>query len=170
MSMFKFHDSNFLNGFNRPDVVATETMSNGYQFKIVDNNAVAHETASDVQSGDGYVMMNIIDKPEVLNTDDFCVKAGEYVRAFRLKDFVGLKVDISADLVSDAYSTVSAGDYLVGRSEADTSGTMLWKKVADPSSYSIYLEVIEKTPFGSFTVDLDGGVVPGGYLCEIKAN
>lgn len=170
MSLFKFHDSNFLNGYNRPEVTATANTYNGYQFKLVDDVATVFTDATDVQAGDQYVMYNIIDKPEILNTDEYCVESGEYIRAFRLADFVGQKIDISADLVTDAYGDVEIGDYLVGRSTADTTDTMKWKVVEDSSNYAIYLEVLKKTTFGAFTVDADGGTVLGGYLCEIKSN
>lgn len=170
MSMFKFHDSNYLNGFNRSDVKATVDTYNGNQFKIYNDTAVPYTNATEVQAGDGYVMMNIIDKPEITSTDSYKVVANEYIRAFRLKDFVGLEVDLSADLVSDAWASVSVGDTLVGRSAADTTETMGWKKAADVSSYEIYLVVKAKTTFGSFTVDAGGGTVEGGYLCEIKSS
>lgn len=169
MSMFKFHDSNYLNGFNRADIVATVDTYNGNQFKIVNDTAVPFTNATEVQGGDGYVMMNIIDKPEVINTDDYKVVAGQYIRGFRLKDFVGQEVDLSEDLVSDAWADVAVGNTLVGRSVADTTATMEWKKLADITGYEIYLVVKAKTTYGSFTVDKSGGAVKGGYLCEIKS-
>lgn len=167
--MFKFHDSNYLNSFNRPDVKATVDTYNGNQFKVHNDTAVPFTNATEVQAGDAYVMMNIIDKPEVLNTDDYKVVANEYIRAFRLKDFVGQEVDIAANLISDAFADVSVGNYLVGRSAADTTNTMGWKKAADVTGYEIYLVVKAKTTFGTFTVDAGGGAVKGGYLCEIKS-
>lgn len=170
MSMFKFHDSNFLNGFNRSDIVATVDTYNGNQFALSNDTAVPFTNAAGVQTGDGYVMMNIIDKPEILNTDDYYVTAGEYIRAFRLKDYVGLEVDLSEDLISDAWADVAVGNYLVGRSADDTTETMGWKKAADVSSYEIYLVVKAKTTFGSYTTDKAGGTVKGGYLCEIKSS
>ena len=164
MSMFKFHDSNFLGKSNHPEITATVDTYNGNQFKLVGDTAVPHATAAEVQAGDGYVMMNIIDKPEILNTDDYKVVSGEYIRAFRLKDFVGEKVDLTADIVSDAFADIAVGDTLVGRSSADTTSPMEWKKLADVTGYEVYLKVIKKTTFGLFTID---GTVAGGYLCKI---
>jgi hypothetical protein len=169
MSLFKFHDSNYLNVSNRPEISATTTTYNGEQFKLVGDTAVPHATATEVQAGDAYVMLNIIDKPEIKNTDDYCVKSGERIRAYRLKDIVGLQLDLSADLVTDAFSTVTTGAFLVGRSIADTTDTMGWKVVADVTGYEVYLKVERKTTFGSFTVDKNNGTVAGGYLVTVKS-
>ena len=169
MSLFKFHDSNFINTFNNPTIVATVDTYNGYQFAVIDGEAVAFANAAAAEVGDIYVMNNIIDKPEILNTDSYKVSDGEYIRGFRLKDFVGLSVDMSADLVTDAFAGVSVGDTLIPRATSeDTTNTMKWKKAADVSDYVIYLEVTKKTTFGAFTVDGDGGTVAGGYVCEVK--
>ena len=168
MSLFKFHDSNFLEGYNRPDILATVDTFNGNQFKVVADQAVPFATDVEAETGDIYVMNNIIDKPEILNTDAYKVGAGEYIRGFRLKDFAGQKLDMSADLIVDAFAGVVAGDKLVPRVTADTTSIPKWKKVADVSAYQTYLQVVKKTTFGAFTVDAAGGTVAGGYLAEIK--
>jgi len=167
MSMFKFHDSNFLGKSNHPEIVATVNTYNGNQFKLVGDTAVPYATDAEVKLGDGYVMMNIIDKPEILNTDDYKVGVGEFVRSFRLKDFIGEKVDLTSDLVTDAFSTVAVGDTLVGRCAADTTNTMGYKKVADVTGYEIYFVVTKKSTFGTFTIDKNGATVSGGYVCKI---
>lgn len=171
MSLFKFHDSNFINGYNKPNIVATVDTYNGNQFAVVNGEAVPFADAASAQAGEIYVMNNIIDKPEILNTEDYKVKAGEFIKGFRLKDYVGLEVDMSADLVTDAFAGVNVGDKLVPRTTADTTDTMKWKVVAelDLPNYEVYLEVVKKTSFGAFTIDAGGGDVPGGYLCEIKS-
>jgi len=170
MSLFKFHDSNFLNGFNKPNVVAIADTYNGYQFNVVSDTQVIVPDLATAKLGDIYVMLNIIDKPEITNTSDYKVVSGEYIRAFRLKDFVGQQFDMSADLATTAFADVAVGNYLVGRSVADTTDTMKWVEVADPSTYEIYLKVIKKTTFGAFTVDAAGGTVAGGYVVEVMAN
>lgn len=168
MSMFKFHDSNYLYKSNHPDVTATVTTYNGNMFKIVTtagvDTAVPFATDAEVKAGDAYVMLNVIDKPEILNTEDYCVNSGEHIRAYRLKDFVNEKIDVSADLVTDAFSTVSVGDTLVGRCAADTTNTMGLKKVTDLTGYGMHYVVVAKTTFGAFTAD---GNVPGGYLLKV---
>ena len=170
MSLFKFHDSNFLNGYNKPNVVAIANTYNGYQFNVVSDTQVIVPDLATAKLGDIYVMFNIIDKPEIINTDEYKVVAGEYIRAFRLKDLVGQQFDMSADLITDAFADVAVGNYIIGRSVADTTNTQKWTKTADPSTYEIYLKVIRKTTFGSFTIDAGGGTVPGGYVVEVMAN
>ncbi len=167
MSLFKFYDTNFMKVPNHPEVVASAVTYNGNQFKLVDDVATVHATAAEVQAGDIYVMLNIIDKPEIKNTDEYCVTAGENIRAFRLKDCVGLKFDMSADCLTDAFADVSEGDLLVGRSAADTTDTMKWKVLADVTDYEVYLKVVKKTTFGAFTIDAGGGTVAGGYVVEV---
>ena len=164
MSLFKFHDSNYLNKSNHPEITATVDTYNGNQFKLVGNTAVPHATVAEVQAGDGYIMANIIDKPEILNTDDYKVSNGGYIRAYRLKDFAGEKFDMSADLVSDAFASVTVGSKLVGCSAVDTTSPMEWKVAADVTDYAVYLEVVAKSTFGAFTIDKNGGAVAGGYV------
>jgi len=170
MSLFKFHDSNFINGFNKGNVLAIANTYNGNQFNVVSDTQVKVPDLATAKLGDIYVMLNIIDKPEILNTEDYYVIANEYIRAFRLKDFVGQQFDMSADLVTDAYADVAVGNYIIPRSVADTTNTMLWTKTADPSTYAIYLKVIKKTTFGAFTVDAGGGTVAGGYVVEVMSH
>jgi hypothetical protein len=99
MSLFKFNDSNFLHGSNISDVVATANTYNGYQFKIVADEAVAIATDAEAKTVDIYVMNNIINKPEIENTDDYYVVDGENIRAWRLKNHIGQKINMSQDLV-----------------------------------------------------------------------
>jgi len=168
MSLFKFHDTNYITYPNHPEVVASADTYNGYQFKLVGDTATVFANATEVKTGNGYIMFNIIDKPETWNTDDYKVVSGQYIRAFRLKDLVGQKLDMSSDLVTDTYSTVSVGDKFVGRSTADTTSTFKWKKDA-ASDYNIYLEVMSKSTFGTFTSDGAGGTVAGGYVVIVRA-
>lgn len=172
MSLFKFNDSNFINGYNTPNIKATSDTYNGNVFATTYVSGVLSATpladATAAQAGDFYVMMNIIDKPEILNTSDYKVTSGEFIRGFKFKDFIGQEVNLSADLVTDTYSGVSVGDKLVPRTLADTTNTMKWK-VDAASSYEVYLEIVKKNTFGAFTVDAGGGTVAGGYLCVIKS-
>jgi len=169
MSLFKFHDSNFLTVPNKPNVLAIGNTYNGNQFNVVSDTQVVVPDLATAKLGDIYVMCNIIDKPEILNTEDYKVIAGEYIRAFRLKDCVGLQFDMSADLVTDTYADVAVGNYIIPRSVEDTTNTKLWTKIANPSTYAIFLKVISKSTFGAFTIDAGGGTVPGGYVVEVMA-
>lgn len=169
MSLFKFHDSNFLTVPNKPNVLAIADTYNGYQFNVVSDKQVVVPDLATAKLGDIYVMFNIIDKPEILNTEDYKVVKDEYIRAFRLKDLVGQQFDMSADLLTDDFADVAVGALVVGRSTADTTDTMKWSKLADVTGYEVYLKVIKKTTFGAFTVDAGGGTVPGGYVVEVMS-
>jgi hypothetical protein len=175
MSLFKFHDSNFLTVPNKPNVVAIADTYNGYQFNITADTQVLVPNVASAKLGNMYVMCNIIDKPEIENTDDYKVVAGEYIRAFRLKDCVGLQFDMSADLITTAYADVSVGDDLVpeedaGDGDGDGNSPMKWIKSASAAQFTVYLKVIKKTTFGAFTIDANGGTVAGGYVVEVMAN
>lgn len=165
--MFSFYDTNFIGKSNYPDIKATVDTYNGYQFKLDSGTAVANATADDIKAGEIYFMYNIIDKPEIENTEDYYVEANEYIRAFRLKDFAGMSFNFSSDLVTDTYATVNVGDKLVGRSTANTTDTMKWNVAADVTGYSVYLEVMKKTTFGTFTYQKGAGTIPGGYIVKV---
>lgn len=99
MGLVKFQDSNAIKGFNAPQFKATVDTYNGYAFKIVADEAVSFATDAEAKALDIYMMNGIIDKPEILNTNDFKTVDGEALRAFRLKDFVGRQINLSQDLV-----------------------------------------------------------------------
>ena len=99
MSLFKFNSTNAINKPNHADVVATADLYKGEQFVIVAGEAVASADDAAAKIAEIYIMDNIIDQPEVLNTDDFHVGDGDYVRGRRLRDFSEQKIDISQDLV-----------------------------------------------------------------------
>lgn len=124
MSLFKFHDSGFVNGFHGSNIEASTDTYNGYQFSVSGDEAVPFEDADDAKAGDIYVMMNIIDKPEISNTDDYKVVDGEKIRAFRLKDYVGKKVDMSQDLIyfRDTGTKQAETATVAGTIEADGVG------------------------------------------------
>lgn len=165
--MFSFYDTNFMDKPNHPEIVATLDTYNGYQFKLSGDTAVPNATADDVKAAETYIMLNIIDKPDLDNTSDYYVTAGEYIRAYRTKDLADLSFNMSSELATDTYSTVSVGDTFVGRSTADTTDTMKWKKVASVAGYSVYLEVLKKTTYGAFTYQNGVGTIPGGYLVKL---
>lgn len=99
MSLFKTHDTNFIGKANHPNIVATVDTYPGYVFGITAGEAVAVADDTAALTAEFYVMTNIIDQPEILNTDDYHVSDGEHIRATRLKDLAELKVDMSQDLV-----------------------------------------------------------------------
>lgn len=148
--MFKFGTIGaFKQVRNNPRTKAEVDLVNGQV--VLPNDATglaATPNSEDEAKGDVYVVYNIIDKPEIRNSSDFKVLAGEHVRAFRLADLVGLPVELNDEVVADEYDTLAKGDVLVPAGD----GTGKWVKadgaaiIAD--EYQVKLEILEKTTFG----------------------
>lgn len=171
MGLFKFQNySAIKNAQDNPRILATENTYNGYVFKVYDGatgteSATPCSDATDAKTAEVYVMMNIVDKPEIDNYSDYYVISGEYIRGIRLKNLKGEKVEMSSDLVVDTYSAVSVGDTLIPCSLDDTGNTMKWKKSV-VTGHEVCLVVTKKNTFGVFTIDGSGG----GYECRITSN
>ena len=176
MGLFKFQNySAIKNAQDNPRVVATLETVNGNIFGVSDVANAGGTASVETQvpfanaaaaQGEVWVMMNIVDKPETRNYADYSVLAGEYIRAFKLNSVIGEKVEMSGDLViADAVDPVVVGTALVPTVDADTPNLMVWKSIAAPAGYSVYLEVTAITTFGLFAID-NAGV---GYECKIKS-
>ena len=150
--MIKFKDSNFLTVPNHPEIKVGvgQTIPNGGVFTVSGDTTVV-PLATDKEL---FIAVNVIDKPDLKNTNDFQLKAGDFAKAYRMKDLVGLKFDMDATLVSDAYSTITVGETLV------PDGTK-WK-VGTIATGGVGFEVYEKNTFGMFTTykgtDVAGGL------------
>ena len=118
---------------------------------------------AEAKTGQVWVAMNIVDKPETLNYDDYQLEIGEYIRAFNLNNMIGEYVEMSSDLCTTLFENISEGDILVPIPIG--SNNMKWKKTTD-TGYGVCFEVVDKTTFGTFTIDGFGG----GYTCRIKSN
>lgn len=176
MGLFKFQNySAIKNAQDNPRVIASATSVNGNVFGIVDTPNLAGTSTTEVQvafadaaaaKGEVWVMNNIVDKPELDNYADYNVTAGEYIRAFKLNNLVGEKVELSSDLVVPAAGVAAAVGVALVPCDAtnDAANPMSWKTIADPADYSVYLEITGLTTFGLFTVD-NSGV---GYEAKIK--
>jgi hypothetical protein len=170
MGLFKFQNySAIKNAQDNPRVVARATSVNGYVFGIADSNGAETQTAfadATAAKGEVWVMMNIVDKPELDNYTDYNVVSGEYIRAFKLNNLVSEKVELTSDLIVDSVGTgVVVGSHLVPCNATDNAATpMKWKTIVDPTGYSVYLEVTALTTFGLFTIDNSGA----GYEAKIK--
>jgi hypothetical protein len=176
MGLFKFQNySAIKNAQDNPRVIASATTVNGNVFSVVDTANAASTGTTEVQTifanadaakGEVWVMNNIVDKPELDNYADYNVTAGEYIRAFKLNNLVGEKVELSSDLVVPAAGVDAAvGVALVPCNlNDDAANPMSWKTIDDPDGYSVYLEITGLTTFGLFTVD-NSGV---GYEAKIK--
>ena len=176
MGLFKFQNySAIKNVQDNPRVIAAVETVNGNVFGITDTANAANTATTEVQTpfanaaaaqGDVWVMMNIVDKPEVRNYADYSVLAGEYIRAFKLNSVIGEKVELSSDLVINGGGVAPAvGVALVPTVNADAPNLMIWKTIANPIGYSCYLEITGITTFGLFTIDNTGV----GYEAKIKS-
>lgn len=176
MGLFKFQNySAIKNAQDNPRVIATVETVNGNVFGVGDNVVVGGVTLKEAQvpfanaaaaQGDVWVAMNIVDKPEIRNYADYSILAGEYIRAFKLNNLIGEYVELSGDLViADGVDPIVVGTALVPTDATDTPNLMVWKSVANPAGYSVYLEVTDITTFGLFTIDNTGV----GYECKIKS-
>lgn len=157
--MFKFGTIGmFQRAKNNPRVQCNSNLKIGYAFTI-DNNgshyteeAIAFADAATAKLGDVWVCYNIIDKPELQNTTDYVVTAGEYIRAFKLDDLMGYPVELSTDLCSTALASVAVGDILVPEATS-----FKWVKEAT-ADYKVGLEVLKKTVYNGKDT---------GYLCKV---
>lgn len=133
---------------NNPRCKAVTELLNGLAVKLDEANktVAVPAAAADAQAGDIYVAFNIVDKPEVRNTNDFKIEADEYVRAFRLADLVDLPVLLGEKVLSTSYSTIAKGDVLVP--EAATGKWIVADGTTIVSTdYAIGLEVVDKNTF-----------------------
>jgi hypothetical protein len=112
---------------------------------IVSANLTAKTVAlptTTTAKGDVWLVMNRIDKPEILKPNDYTIEIGEFPRIFNVKSLNGKMLDLDTDQVATAYASISAGDKLT----ADTAGKLA--VTADVSAHETYFEVIEKNTFG----------------------
>lgn len=142
MSIVKFQNySGLKNEQHTPRAIADVDMKNGYAVVIKFANGV--ETAvlpvGDEVKGDIWFVHNTITTPELLNYDDFVVKAGKPVRAFNYENAKREIVEVSGDLVT---GDVEIGDVLV----ATTTGG--YEVPVDATGYKIQLEVIDLNTIG----------------------
>lgn len=164
MSLFKFQNySAIKNAQDNPRGVATVELKNGYLVTIKDNEGGVKEAitllgATDKVGAGVWVVGNIVNKPEILNTDDFVIKVGEPARCFNLAKQIGEILEISGDLVDGDVADVNVGDILVP-GEAG-----IWEAYVT-GDYEVGLEVTDITTFGTFT--LDGGLGLEGKLVKI---
>jgi len=176
MGLFKFQNYSAIKNLqDNPRVEAVVETVNGNIFGVGDNVVSGARTIKEAQvlftdkassQGDVWVAMNIVDKPEIRNYADYSILAGEKIRAVKLNNHKGEIVELSGDLVIDSGALPPAvGVALVPTVAADAPDLMIWKTIADPTGYDVYLEITAVTTFGLFTID-NAGV---GYECKIKS-
>ena len=92
------------------------------------------------------IVMNTIDKPEILEPNDFTIEIGENPRLFTLASLKDRVLDMDMDQVTGTYASIAEGDYLV----ADTDGKLkVVPKATGVADYKEYLQVIEKTTYNA---------------------
>ena len=92
------------------------------------------------------IVMNTIDKPEILEPNDFTIEIGENPCLFTLVSLKDRVLDMDMDQVTGTYASIAVGDYLV----ADTDGKLkVVPKATGVADYKEYLQVIEKTTYNA---------------------
>jgi hypothetical protein len=159
--MFKFATIGaFKQVRNNPRCKATMDVKDGMVVLPDDatGNAPVPATAADAQK-EVWIVGNIIDKPEVLDSKTFVVANGEPVRAFLASDAKELPVEIDDSVLVDSYASLAVGDVLVAAGD----GSGKWVKADGTtivaSTYKVNLKIIEKTAYGD-----------NGLYCVVKVN
>ena len=103
--MLKFGTIGGFKASNNPRVTCASNITVGQAFQIttVGNNetATAFANAGAVRDASAvWVALNIIDQPELLNSNDFVIPIGDEIRAFKLNDIIGLTVELSNSIIN----------------------------------------------------------------------
>lgn len=153
--MFKYGTLGGLrNAKDNPRTKAVQELFNGMVVipDDVTGEAPVPATAADAK-GEVYVVNNIVDKPEIRNSTDFKIEAGEFVHADLVSAVAELPVQIDESVLVTAYADVAVNDILV----ASGDGSGKWVK-ADGTAiiaadYRVNLVVTKKTAFGQNGLD-----------------
>lgn len=92
------------------------------------------------------IVMNTIDKPEILEPNDFTIEIGENPRVFTLDSIKNRIIDMDMDQVTGTYADIEEGDFLV----ADTDGKLkVVPKATGVTDYKEYFVITEKTKYNA---------------------
>lgn len=140
--MIKFRELGaYKNAKNIGYCKATVEMHNGQaaEFDLAAKTA-KHPTAA--TTAGLAIVMNSIEKPEILSPNEYVIEVGEYPRLFTLESLKGEILDMDMDQVNGTYSTdIDAGVKLTPK----TDGT--WEVKSSVTGYPAYLEVVDLTSF-----------------------
>ena len=147
--MFKFGTIGGFKASNNPRVTCATDVVNGQAFSIVTDGiqetATAFANSNAVRdASEVWVVFNVIDRPELLNSDDFVIPAGSPIRAFKLNDIIGLTVELSMDVITGAV-VPDVNAILIPDDD------MNWRiavSPADDGDYPLALQVMGQTTFG----------------------
>lgn len=124
-----------------PDTI-TNGVKNGYAVTYSEKTKTIALPTTDTAKSDGLaIVMNVIDKPETLDPDDYTVEVGEFARLFRLDSLANRLLVMNDLAVTTAYTDIAVDDTLV----VGTDGK--WVKETTLTGYAYYLTVIEKNNF-----------------------
>lgn len=139
--MVKFREiGTYKNAVNIGYCVANGEMHNGQVVEFDVATKVAKAPTNAKAKGLALVM-NSIEKPEILNPNDYVIENGELPRLFTLESLKDRIVDMDMDQVKGAYSAIEVGKKLV----PTTSGEL--EVVEAVTGYAAYFEVVDLTSF-----------------------
>lgn len=110
MYMFKFHTIGAYNRqVNIPDATADVALKNGLGVNFDEGTRKATLHAKGLKP---YVVMNLLDKPELASPNDYTIEVGEYARLFDVDSLAGLTVEFDSDATGDTIADLKPGDTL----------------------------------------------------------
>lgn len=131
----------FKNVQNIPYCKADVNLKVGMGVVLDKVNKTAKLPTADEAKITSYIVTNIVDQPEIRNSNDFVVKKGDYVRADDLRTVNGMEVEFAASEITGGTTTLAKGD-LIG---FDATGKLA--KIADATGYNTHFKVLEKTSY-----------------------
>ena len=145
--MIKFRDiGTYKNCVNVPYCTVPSAITSGLKNGMGVTADLATKTVAlpdaTTAKGQVYIVMNRIDKPEVLAPNDYVIAVGENPRLFDITSLKNRILDMDMDAVTTAYASIAVGNTLT----LGTDGK--WVVNATLTDYKSYLKVTEKTTFG----------------------
>lgn len=139
--MLKFREiGTYKNAVNIGYLTADVVLHNGNVVTFSEATKKA-DLPKDGKEAELAIVMNTIDKPEILEPNDFQIEIGENLRVFVLSSLRGRIIDMDLDQVETAYASISVGSILV----ATKDGKL--KVTSASTGFKEYFEVVEKTSY-----------------------
>lgn len=139
--MVKFRNvGTYKNAVNIGYCVASVEMHNG-QVAEYDIATKTAKLPTDAKAEGLALVMNSIEKPEILSPNEYVIEVGEFPRMFTLVSLKDRIIDMDMDQVTGDYSDIAVGDKLVPNTDGQ------WEKATDATGYPAYLEVVELTSY-----------------------
>ena len=126
---------------NIPYCKAAVDMKIGMGVVLNRDTKVAQLPTADEAKATPYIVTNIIDQPEVRDSNNFTIAKGEFVRADDLRTVNGLEIEFSANEITTDIASIAKGELL----GFGADGKLV--KIAASTGYDTYFNVIEKTSY-----------------------